>query len=103
MIIWTSSIESDAKIEIPHMGIRSWRNQIAISWCKIVFIRQIKYKEFDWRTIQSNSIAFKRLWKWEESHFWYDGPHCAWSFGFMHIYWARDNCKKCYYEAHDED
>lgn len=31
-----------------------------------------------------------------QEHFWYDGPHCSWSFGFVHVGWSCDwHCKKC--------
>lgn len=29
-------------------------------------------------------------------HMYYDGPHCAFDFGFVHILWTNWNCKKCH-------
>ena len=102
MIIWTSAIESDKKIEFDHMGIRSWRSVIEISWFSIEWRRELKYEKnngADWRQVESKSIAFERPWRFKSFHAWYDGPHCGWDIGFLHIYWPRDNCNKCWGEV----
>lgn len=35
------------------------------------------------------------LWRWGTTHVYYDGPHCAWSFGLFTIRWDNWNCKHC--------
>ncbi len=95
MIIWTSSIEIDSEIKFVDMGIRFWRQRIELSWFGIEWRRELKYKDFDWRPIECKSVELRCPWTFERFHTGYDGPHCAWSVGFLHIYWPRDNCKKC--------
>lgn len=35
-------------------------------------------------------------WNWGQEHFYYDGPHCSISFGWINFYWNNWNCKRCF-------
>jgi hypothetical protein len=44
-----------------------------------------------WNTSHTDclSIAITSYWSLGESHAWYDGPHCVFSIGFLHIHYSR--------------
>lgn len=41
------------------------------------------------------SISLTKHWLWGQSHDYYDGPHCGFSLGFLHINWSWNWCTKC--------
>jgi hypothetical protein len=51
-----------------------------------------QYKIGDtWHTSHTDclSVAITSHWLWGDSHLWYDGPHCCFSLGFLHIHYSR--------------
>lgn len=34
-------------------------------------------------------------WNFGFNHIWYDGPHCSFSMGRLHLCWNIFNCRKC--------
>ncbi len=42
-----------------------------------------------------NGLWYHGEWDWGFHHFWYDGPHCGFSFGPLRIQWYNESCKQC--------
>ena len=44
-----------------------------------------------WHTSHTDdlSIAITPHWMWGDRHMYYDGPHCVFSLGFVHIHYSR--------------
>lgn len=44
-----------------------------------------------WHTSHTDNLAIviNRHWLWGDKHMWYDGPHCVFSLGFLHMHYSR--------------
>lgn len=51
----------------------------------------------EWKSshVDAYMINVTRHWAWGSDHFWYDGPHCLFSLGFIHVCWVNHACVKC--------
>lgn len=42
------------------------------------------------------TLTLSKNWEFlKEDHSWYDGPHCAYSLGFIRFYMSHGSCEKC--------
>jgi hypothetical protein len=41
------------------------------------------------------NVSLTKYWFWGSDHYYYDGPHCSFSVGFLHFGWNYWWCKKC--------
>jgi hypothetical protein len=62
----------------------------------IGFIHQAQ-SDGEWHDSHTRVFGFQKMgtWRWGIDHFWYDGPHCVFSFGPLQFQWWNDKCKKC--------
>lgn len=63
----------------------------------IGFMNQYRNNNHGWRH-GGNYYTFNitSYWSFGRSHNYYDGPHDAFSLGFIHFCWSGDWCEKCY-------
>lgn len=45
------------------------------------------------------AVTVNRHFALGAQHLYYDGPHCSWSFGYLHLAWSTGNCRKCQGES----
>lgn len=86
----------------PHkdIGRRSWRWCLEFDWASISLNQYVKFEsEQDWNFLQVPVsyfyVALEKRFKFGSEHFYYDGPHCSFSLGFLRFYWRYWWCKKC--------
>lgn len=96
MILWTSKPTSDNPSE--YVDLHRW--VIELTWYGIGLCGQYHLRESnEWKTSHSNTYAinFTRHFCLGPEHSYYDGPHCFFSLGWVHIkYVPRGGwCKKC--------
>jgi hypothetical protein len=95
--LWTTSIETEPDVVFADLGQRSWKRTLDITWFSIDWVTWFKTERSpSWRPVDERTIEVRRPFEFNAFHAWYDGPHCAWSLGFLHIYWPKANCKKCW-------
>ncbi len=101
MILWKSKIETEDKPEFSELGRRSWRWVFEVDYWKPMavgagFYHQVLFEKGDWRpAVQYYNLSLTPHFRLGERHDYYDGPHCSFSIGFLHINWSGDWCKKC--------
>jgi hypothetical protein len=67
----------------------------------IGLVHQYKYGD-EWHDSHTRvvEVSVHRPWLWGAYHAYYDGPHCVFSFGPVHVQWSgalRDGwCEKCH-------
>jgi hypothetical protein len=73
---------------------------IDIGWRHVGLYHQYRLKSTrEWRN--SHSLLYEacvtKYFHLGPSHAWYDGPHCSYSFGFIHVNYhpPGGRCKKC--------
>jgi hypothetical protein len=91
----------------PGFPCEAFRWSIQSSWIKPIgfelsFAHQHKYKgEPEWHTGHARNHGFGVFgpMRFGSSHFWYDGPHCSFSLGWLHLIWSgkpwSGRCQKC--------
>jgi hypothetical protein len=94
--------EQDAEVVYEVMGIRRWRKVLDIDLFdrqpSIGVTMQLQHGDQPWRDLHSSgfSVSLAWPWEWSEEHFWYDGPHCLWSRGFLRFFRGGNmECEKC--------
>lgn len=94
--------EQDAEVVYEKMGTRRWRKVLDINLLSLQpsfgVSMQIQYGDLPWRDLHASgfSVSLAWPWEWSEDHFWYDGPHCMWSRGFLRFFRGGDmECEKC--------
>lgn len=100
VIIWRSKVDTETEIKFPDSGRRSWRRTIEVTPFEVHWYHEVRWEKdgvtSEWRQFEGKNIKIDWSWKFESDHCWYDGPHCWWRVGPLHIYWPRNNCKKCH-------
>lgn len=102
MRLWTGKVTTEDTVQIPDMGIRSWRYVLEFN---------LEFWGFDfgwfgqwrseycpeWMTDHATGfgVSTHPLWRWGFDHFWYDGPHCSFNLGRLQIWWSKPDCKRC--------
>lgn len=104
MIIWKTKEVPDDRDEAACHGHRKVLNiSIGWLWFDISWSVQGRLKE-KWTSKKNDTRLMGDVWglclnlkHWSfgEDHFWYDGPHCVYSFGCFHYRREYDDCKKC--------
>lgn len=104
MILWKSQPEEPLGPEDP-CSSRQWRLELSAfnPWCIFHFglSRYVTFKESQTeKIVASYEVNLTKHFLWGPDHFWYDGPHCSWSLGWLHFHWNGwgGDCDKCYGE-----
>src|SRR5512146_1328901 len=104
MILWRSKPTTESELKFPDLGYRSWRWVLIIERWDIELQQQWRHgwpwqrqTEDDWRPCSDYySINITKHFFLGMMHDYYDGPHHAFSLGFLHLNWTpRKWCKKC--------
>lgn len=103
MIIWKSREKLETRSD--SYPCRTFRRVFEVTLGKdgfsAGFVDQYQLKsDGEWRTSHAGNfeVTINKNWIWGEEHFYYDGPHCFRSFGFVHFAIpAKDGwCDKCF-------
>jgi len=100
MILWASQVETEAEAQFPELGRRAWRWVLeAGRWSQgvsIGFTKQVLFDGEQWCAAHHYyDVSLTKHFRLGESHDYYDGPHCAFSLGWLHINWSGAWCTKC--------
>lgn len=108
MIIWKFKEEPETRGDEPGNTIdwpcKAFRRVIEFSIGRDGFhlglVNQHQWKSTgEWRSshVGNLEVYVNGNWAWGAEHFYYDGPHCMFSLGFIHFHYpARGGwCKKC--------
>ena len=100
MIIWTGK-ETEPHTEAP------WR-WVAMRWrwvCEVFpvfpfsieFSKQHNRNGGPWEDGSGEyfGLSVTKYFSLGPEHMYYDGPHCSFSIGWLHIFWSLGECKKC--------
>lgn len=88
--------------EFPEHGLRAWRYVLDVGLFNIGWHRQVRFNDRDWFSDHASGwgVEFHFRWKWGEDHFYYDGEHCLFHYGFITLFRGGDHtCKKCWEEG----
>ena len=102
MILFKTKPDVEKMIVFESMGHRAWRTVVALTWCSFDVFTEMKSHfntpaESKWRMITTNyfNITINKHFCLGPSHMYYDGPHCGFSLGWLHINWSYGWCNKC--------
>ncbi len=99
MILWKGKVSRDDEPPPWNKGDhRSWRWVLEARPTSLDLSHQYKMRdsdEFHHGVSGYFNATLTRHFKLGGDHSWYDGPHCGFSFGFVHFNWSWWNCKKC--------
>lgn len=97
MIVFTWGEQTEKEVVYESMGKRSWRWALNVDFQSIGVWMQTKAEgDTVWRWgCDYYDACLTRHFSFGEDHLWYDGPHCSFSVGFLHLNWSGDDCKKC--------
>lgn len=100
MILWKSKIKREAAEAYVDCGIRTWRRVLDIGWLSVSFHSEVKFRtdtpeESEWLWCQGTSISITKRFSLGTDHVYFDGPHCIYSVGFIHLCHEPDWCTKC--------
>ena len=98
MILW--KFKEEPELRESHAGT-AHRNAIEVGFWHIGIVHQYLSKSTnEWTTTHTGNyeLWINRHFHLGPSHEYYDGPHCAFDLGWLHIlYAAKDDwCEKCY-------
>lgn len=85
------------------------RSALEIRWFALEWVPEYKHSEerypnSEWRQSHRGiGFCINKNWLWGSSHWWYDGEHCFFDLGFLHIWWAKNGCKKCHEDGFGND
>ena len=64
---------------------------VSLSWHE-----QCKLKDtWDTNVASGVGVSLTRHFGIGHDHGWYDGPHCFFDVGFLHLMWHNQNCRRC--------
>lgn len=103
MILYTTKPNTETTPEFAYLGRRSWRWVLEIKPFFIDLCQQIKFEPGNARGYNSEwhpasyyfTLAISKKFKWGSNHVYYNGPHCSFSIGPIHLSWSYWWCKKC--------
>lgn len=98
MIIFATSPVKEKKEHLEHLGRRSFRWVIDVSWTCWELRQEVLFeKEGAWSHARVYyALSFTKHLSWGRHHTYYDGPHDSFSVGYAHFCWSSDWCQKCY-------
>lgn len=100
MIVWKGDVRREKDPDIPHLGRRSWRWVIDVTWRCIELRQEVRFDDLPnpaWSCAgMYYSLGFTKSAAWGRQHVYYDGPHDSFSIGYLHACWSGDWCQKCY-------
>lgn len=100
MILWRGKEEPETRgSHYPYNAFR-WTLQAHASWDSmgLGFVQQGRSRQSqEWSSshVAVHEVNITRHWAWGSDHIYWDGPHCFYSFGFVHFGWMNWNCKRC--------
>jgi hypothetical protein len=103
MILWKFKETHEEKAEYDNVGRRGWRWVFeATGWNEgwgIGLQRQVIFHDSEkpeWASRCEYFVAnVTRHFALGQQHIYYDGPHCSFSIGWLHLNWSYWWCKKC--------
>lgn len=98
MILWKFKEEPETRGDNYPCSAFRWTFQIR-KW-GLGFIHQHKFKKTgEWKSSHTRlyMVNISKYLRLGSEHWWYDGPHCFFSIGFIHFNWGgwRGSCDKC--------
>lgn len=96
MILWKSKEILETRGE--HFPCCAFRWILEIGFWYLGFVHQHQNKSTsEWGSSHSSlyEISFRRPFRLGSDHFYYDGPHCSFSLGWLHFNWGGQSCNKC--------
>lgn len=83
----------------PRIGLRVWTWTLEVSPWSVGLYERWKAADDppgeEGRLSDEYSANLMRHWGLGGYHAWYDGPHCCFSVGFLHLNWRNWSCEKC--------
>ena len=81
----------------PDMGFRTWRWVISLGFLHVALQHEMScsLRPTFSRATRHYGIALTGFWNVGPDHTWYDGPHCSFSFGYLHFTRSGIDCKHC--------
>lgn len=112
MILWRGREDVEATPAIERLGRRAWRWVFTVEcptrihgtlWrLTIGFDQQVRFIDREDQTprdgVDYYLLTVDDWWHLGPSHAYYDGPHCGYSLGYLHLNWRGADCKRCHGE-----
>lgn len=100
MILWASKVDEESEPKFQHLGRRAWRWVLEVEPLVVSLNRQFRCERDGSEWSQRSSLEYFTVWidrrfRLGELHTYYDGPHCQFSLGWLHIGWSYWWCTKC--------
>ncbi len=97
MILWRSKPTTETEITFADMGHRQWRRVLEVTQHYLSFHTEVRSeRRRDWWCGEYHlTFSWHFRWVCGADHFYYDGPHCAFSFGWVTLAWQNWECKRC--------
>lgn len=98
MILWRSKPTTETEIRHEDLGRRSWRRVLEVTPGFISFHKEARAEKKCtewWGWSEYIVLSWDTKWMWGSYHFYYDGPHCSLSLGWMTLAWQNWKCKRC--------
>jgi hypothetical protein len=103
MILWRFKETPETREDFPCSAFR-WviETSYGPSCMSIGVVHQYQYKDTgEWHSSHTTvyEVGLARKFKFGREHWYYDGPHCSLSLGWLRFWWGGDPrtgwCKKC--------
>lgn len=101
MILWKSKVQREKQVVYEDAGIRAWRRVLDVDLTSISLRSEVKFnmdtpeESKEWRWGQGTTLSITKHFHFGVEHMYYDGPHCLYSLGFLHLCYEPDWCTKC--------
>lgn len=92
---------AEEKSDDPSSYCDAWRRVLEVGFLHFGVTQQYRPRGREWFSshVDGWSVDVTRHFELGPYHAYYDGPHCSFSLGFLHINWSNWKCKKCLSEA----
>lgn len=99
MILFTWGEQTEPEVKFADMGKRSWRWALNVEFFSIgVWLQTSSERNNEWRFGPDYyDVSVTKHFSLGQEHFWYDGPHCSFNLGFLHVNWSGSDsdCERC--------
>jgi hypothetical protein len=97
MILWTGRPTAETEPAWEGAPLRAWRWVFEVKPWSLGFVEQYRQDdgEFGRRMVRYGIVYVSGSFRFGMDHDYYDGPHCQFSIGWLHVAWAPDWCRKC--------
>lgn len=81
----------------PRFPLRQWRWVIEAKKWSVLVNQEVSFgQDRDWRhAIDYFGVSITKHFHLGHHHFYYDGPHCNFSLGYVHLNWSLGGCNRC--------